>query len=213
MLPFTAEQFFDLFARYNAAIWPAQLLAYLLAVVAVLLLRACKGWSDRIIVAILATMWAWTGLAYHLAFFTTINGAAYLFGVLFAVQAAALAHAGVMRHRIVFDARRNAAAWTGAFFMLYATVLYPLIGAMTGHSRTELPMFGVTPCPVTIFTLGMLLLTRDLPLMLLVIPVLWSLIGGSAAILLQVPQDWLLLASGFIATALTLAGRRKQART
>jgi hypothetical protein len=51
---------------------------------------------------------------------------------------------------------------------------------MTAHSRAELPVFGVTPSPVTIFTLGMLLLTRDLPLLLLVIPVMWSLIGGSA---------------------------------
>lgn len=102
------------------------------------------------------------------------------------------------------------------FFDLFArynaTVLYPLIGAMTGHLRAELPMFGVTPCPVTIFTLGMLLLTRDLPLLLLVILVMWSLIGGSAAILLQVPQDWLLLASGLIAIALVLAGGRKSFR-
>ena len=64
-------------------------------------------------------------------------------------------------------------------------------------------MFGVTPCPVTIFTFGMLLLTTErLPRWLLVIPFVWSLIGGSAAIVLDVTQDWLLLASGFIAIPL-----------
>jgi hypothetical protein len=79
----------------------------------------------------------------------------------------------------------------------YAAVLYPLIGIAAGHHPSELPMFGVTPCPVTIFTFGLLLLTRSPPpLYLLVIPTLWSLIGGSAAILLRVPQDWLLLVSG-----------------
>ena len=31
---------------------------------------------------------------------------------------------------------------------------------------------------------------------LLVIPVVWSLVGGSAAFLLDMPQDWPLLASG-----------------
>ena len=34
MLPFATEQFFALFASYNAAIWPAQLVAYALGIVA-----------------------------------------------------------------------------------------------------------------------------------------------------------------------------------
>ncbi|MGV7219024.1 DUF6064 family protein [Bradyrhizobium sp. UFLA05-112] len=82
MLPFTTEQFFDLFATYNDAIWPAQTAAYFLGAVAMFLLFARTEASDRIITAILAIMWAWTGLGYHLAFFTTINSAAYLFGAL-----------------------------------------------------------------------------------------------------------------------------------
>ena len=34
MLPFTVDEFFSVFSAYNNAIWPAQLLAYLLAAVA-----------------------------------------------------------------------------------------------------------------------------------------------------------------------------------
>ena len=42
-------------------------------------------------------------------------------------------------------------------------------------------MFGVTPCPVTIFTFGLFLLTvRRFSYWLLIIPFVWSLIGGSA---------------------------------
>lgn len=41
---------------------------------------------------------------------------------------------------------------------------------------------------------------------LLVIP--WSLIGGSAAVLLHVPQDWLLLVSGLIAVPLIIVRDR-----
>jgi hypothetical protein len=66
-------------------------------------------------------------------------------------------------------------------------------------------MFGVTPCPVTIFTFGVMLMTTErFSRWLLVIPFIWSLIGGSAAILLNVPQDWLLLFSGVITIALIL---------
>ena len=56
---------------------------------------------------------------------------------------------------------------------------------------------------MTIFTFGMLLLTaRPVPPWLLVIPGIWSLIGGSASVLLDIPQDWGLLASCFIAIPL-----------
>jgi hypothetical protein len=85
----------------------------------------------------------------------------------------------------------------------YAAIIYPVIGIATGHAYPEMPMFGVTPCPVVIFTFGLLLLTvRPVPRWLLVVPFIWSLIGGSAAILLQVPQDWLLLFSGAITVPL-----------
>jgi hypothetical protein len=210
MLPFSVEQFLAVFASYNNAIWPAQFLAYALGAIAFALVFRGGSRPDRTIAAILAVMWALTGIGYHLSFFAAINKAAYLFGALFLIEAAALVYAGAWSDRLNFGFRRDPAAWVGVFFVVYAAVLYPLIGIATGHQYPELPMFGVTPCPVTIFTLGMLLLTVNPPSgYLLAIPLLWSLIGGSAAILLQVPQDWLLLASGAV-TALLLLIRRSQ---
>ncbi|WP_292530757.1 DUF6064 family protein, partial [Mesorhizobium sp.] len=64
-------------------------------------------------------------------------------------------------------------------------------------------MFGVTPCPVTIFTFGFFLLAKPpVSRWVLAIPFIWSLIGGGAAFLLGVPQDWLLLVSGVVAVPL-----------
>ena len=48
-------------------------------------------------------------------------------------------------------------------------------------------MFGVTPCPVTIFAFGVLA-AKPLPRLVLVIPLAWSLIGGSAAVLLGIAR-------------------------
>lgn len=203
MLPFTSEQFAAVFASYNNAIWPGQVLAYLLGTLAFALSFRGGARADRIIAAILAAMWAVTAISYHLVFFAAINKAAYGFGVLFLIEAAALAYAGTYRNRLNFGFAADLAAWVGAFFVVYAALLYPVIGIATGHYYPELPMFGVTPCPVAIFTLGMLLLTVNPPAgYLLAIPLLWSLIGGSAAVLLQTPQDWLLLVSGAIAAVL-----------
>jgi len=62
MLPFTTEVFFSVFERYNAAIWPVQVIAYGLGVLVVLLsLRPRRG-GDRIIAAFLAGSWLWTGV-------------------------------------------------------------------------------------------------------------------------------------------------------
>jgi len=100
------------------------------------------------------------------------------------------------------------ALWIG----FYAAALYPLLGLAMGHPSSELPTFGITPCPVTIFTFGMLLLTgQPVAHLLLVIPFLWSLVGSSAAILLRVPQDWLLLASGVVSVVLLIRRDRRLA--
>lgn len=213
MLPFTPEQFLAVFVNYNNAIWPVQVAAYLLGGVAVVLLFRQAPGSDRAVAGILAMMWLWTGVFYHAVWFAVINKAAYLFAALFVVQGCYLLYAGGYRHQIHFGIRRGLAAWTGAGFVAYAAIVYPLIGMATGHAYPAMPMFGVTPCPVTIFTFGMLLLTMGpVPRGLLVIPVVWSLTGGSAAILLNVPQDWLLLVSGCIAVPLMVVRDRRAIR-
>jgi hypothetical protein len=200
MLPFTQEQFVSVFVKYNNAIWPTQIVAYLLGAIAIALLFRKPRGGDWMIAAVLAAMWLWTAIAYHALFFADINKAAYLFAALFVIQSGYLFYEGCYRGRIHFAIRSEPLTWLGLGLAGYATILYPTIGVLTGHSYPAMPMFGVTPCPVTIFTLGMLLATvPPLSRWLLVIPFVWSLIGGSAAILLHVPQDWLLLVSGVIA--------------
>jgi hypothetical protein len=205
VLPFTPEQFLAVFVSYNSAIWPIQIAAYLLGGVAVALLFLKLREGDRVIASILAVMWLWTGFGYHGLAFSVINKVAYLFAALFIVQGCYLLYVGVYRSQISFGLRHDLATGIGAAFVAYAVIVYPLISVATGHHYPEMPMFGVTPCPVTIFTFGLLLLTvRPVPRWLFIIPFVWSLIGGSAAILLHVPQDWLLLISGCIAVPLII---------
>jgi hypothetical protein len=210
VLPFTPDQFLAVFVNYNTAIWPIQIGAYLLGGVALALLFRKSPGADRAITGILAAMWLWTGLAYHALFFSAINKAAYLFAALFFIQGGSLIYAGMYHDQIRFSLRPGLATWAGWLFIAYAAILYPLISLSTGHRYPEMPMFGVTPCTVTIFTFGFLLLTTPpLSRWLLVVPSVWSLIGGSAAILLHVPQDWLLLASGFVAVPLIVSRNRE----
>ncbi|HWP12850.1 MAG TPA: DUF6064 family protein [Ramlibacter sp.] len=208
MLPFTHAQFIEVFARYNTNVWPAQVLAYILGLGIVLALLRSSAGTGRGVSVGLAVMWLWTGIAYHGLHFAEINKAAFLFGALFVIEGLLLLRAG-FAGTLRFGASRGAAAWLGWGLILYATLLYPLLGLWAGHRFTEMPMFGITPCPVTIFTFGVFLLaTAPVSRWLLVIPVIWSLIGGSAAFLLQVPQDWLLLFSGLSVVPLLRSGAR-----
>lgn len=207
MLPFTREQFFALFASYNETVWPAPVVAYVLGAVAVA--GALRGGSvaSRLVAAMLALMWLWTGIAYHWLAFAAINDAAWVFGALFVAEAALLVRAGMFRRSLQFGFRSDLNCIVGLLFAAYAAVLYPLIGQAFGHGYPAVPMFGITPCPVTIFTLGLLLLARSAPWPVVVIPLLWSLVGGPAAFLLNVPQDWLLLLSGPVAAILLRRAR------
>jgi hypothetical protein len=211
MLPFTPEQVLGVFVNYNHAIWPIQIAAYVLGALSIASLFRRTRAADRVITGVLAAMWLWTGVAYHALSFSAINNAAYIFAALFIIQGCYLVYAGVYRDQIRFGLRPILATGVGISLVAYATIAYPLIGLATGHRYPEMPMFGVTPCPVTIFTFGMLLLTmHPVPSWLFVVPFVWSLIGGSAAVLLNVPQDWLLLVSGFISSLLMFFRDRHQ---
>lgn len=204
-LPFTGEQFLAVFERYNLAIWPLQIVAYALGLVAVALAVRPVWVSDRIICAILAFSWLWMGAVYHLAYFSVINGAAIAFGALFIVQGVLWLLVGVVRPRLAFRVKFGASSMLGGLLILYAMVAYPIIGSLLGHGYPRSPSFGVAPCPTTIFTFGLLLWTRvRVPICLLVIPLLWSAIGFSAALTLGIYEDIGLPIAALSGTALLL---------
>lgn len=213
MLPFTQAQFLANIASYGQTVWPLQLGALALGLLAVAMVMTAVRRSDVVVLAALALMWAVTGVGYHLVFFTRINVAAYIFGALFVVQAVLFAYAALGSGRLRFGLPGGASSAIGIGLIVYAIALYPAIGWALGHAYLEIPAFGVTPCPVTLFTFGILLLTvSPVPVWLLVIPLLWSLIGGTAAFLLEVPQDWILLFSGAVSITV-LQVRQRDRRT
>lgn len=208
MLPFTHEQFAQVFAAYNAAVWPAQVVAYIVGLVVCVALARSTRRAASVAAFGLAAMWIWSGVAYHIAFFARINPAAYIFGALFVVQGLLLALAGASG-RLEFGATDPLRRWSGSGLIIYALVFYPVVGIAAGATYPALPMFGITPCPVTLFTFGVLLLSSArVPWWMLLIPSVWSLIGGSAAFLLHVPQDWPLLLSALALVPIVRANRR-----
>jgi len=85
-IPFTAEQFLQVFKQYNETIWPSQIMLYLFALLAVFFSFIKGKHSQKIISTILSLMWIWMGVVYHLLYFSSINKAAYIFGGAFILQ-------------------------------------------------------------------------------------------------------------------------------
>lgn len=213
MLPFTHQQFVLVFAQYNGAIWPLQWVAQAAGLgMLALLWRPSRG-RNRGSSLLLAAMWIWTGLVYHAVFFSRINPLATLFGAAFVLQGL-LFVAQAMRGRLAFGEAKGWRRGLGWSLLLYAVVLYPSLGLWLGERALDLPAFGLTPCPVTLTTLGALMLAGGSARpWLYVIPVAWALIGGSAAFLLRVPQDWPLLLAPVLLTILVLGERRQPGST
>lgn len=202
--PFTLEQFLEVFKKYNEVVFPMQVIFYLLSIAIVYLAFKPNSKSDKIISGLLTFLWFWMGIVYHLIFFTTINKAAFLFGIVFILQGILFFIFGVIKSKISFMFRSDIFGITGIILISFALIIYPVLGYVFGHIYPYSPTFGL-PCPTTIFSFGILLLSdKKCPVAILIIPFLWSIIGFTAAFNFGIIEDTGLLVSGLITLIMVL---------
>ena len=208
-IPFTTDEFLGVFELYNLSVWPSQLVLYALALVALMSLYRDDTRTHQVLFAVLSLLWAWTGLVYHIMYFSSINKAAYAFGLLFLAQSFIFVYTGIIRTKISFKFRLDKFTVIGIVFIAYALIFYPLLGIALGHVYPKSPTFGV-PCPTTIFTFGVLLFsTHRIPFFVLVIPFAWSIVGFSAAFNLSIYEDIGLVISGIVSTVILTMLKKK----
>ena len=208
-LPFSLGDFLNIFKEYNETVFPLQILFYLIAFLCIYVIFAKYRYSNKIVNSALAFFWLWIGIVYHLIFFSKINTAAYFFGILFIIQGILFAIWGVLKNSLSFEYKNTSTNIVGIILLLYALIFYPVIGYQLGHVYPYSPTFGL-PCPTTIFTFGILLFAnKRVPVFLLIIPLIWSVIGFSAAINLTIYEDTGLIVAGLVAVTLLLIHNRK----
>ena len=202
-VPFTLEQLLQVFEDYNLAIWPLQVFSLLFGLAAVYFAIRPTNYSNRLITAILAFFWLSAGVGFGLLSFSQIYTPAYgsaglniLQGILFLVS--------VYKPRLSFRYKSNGYSFTGLVMIAYAILGYPLIGTFLGHNYPQSMPFGLAPCPVTVFTFGLYLLTdQKIPKLFLVIPLIWAL-GGIMPVSIGILEDIGLIITGLVATSLIL---------
>lgn len=204
-IAFSQDAYFSIFAHYNMAIWPAQIIAYALGLLIVFAAVKPFNDSDKLIVALLALSWIWMGIVYNIMHFAVINWGAMVFGAFFVLQGLLLAWAGLLRGNLHFRFTPSLSGWIALLLIISAMLIYPLVSIGQGHSWPRLAMFGIAPPPTVIFTFAMLLLIKGrTPIHLTVLPLLWAIIGGWAAWHLKVNEDLGLLVVGALGTALII---------
>ena len=209
-MPFTTSDFLNIFKAYNTSVFPFQIVLFASAIYIIYLVIRLKKYSNKVVTGILIFYWLWNGIVYHILFFSSINPAAYAFGVVFIIQAALFYKAGIMDKNLVYEISNDLKTYTGALFILYALIIYPILGYTGGHIYPSSPTFGL-PCPTVIFTFGILLWAKNkIPFYILGIPIIWSIIGISAAINLEIKEDFGLIVSALIGSTLIILGKIKE---
>ncbi len=198
-MPFSREAFLDVFAGYNDALWPVALALWVLtaAAGATWMLGAPHGeaWLRRA----LGMNWLWSAVAFHAMFFTRINPAAWGFAAMFLFQAGLFLTPGrFQRSRAIRTPSRRRQAL--AFALVTYGLVYPAIVWAEGFVYPWAPTFGV-PCPTAILTLGFLLASPARSVSTSLVPIVWSMIGGSAFWFFGVHADVVLPVAGLALAA------------
>jgi hypothetical protein len=171
---------FEAFGSYNEAIWPMQVIGYVLGIIAIFWGIKRIKYSDNIIMLILSYFWLWGGFVFCIVFFAPDYKVFYILGPLLIIQGILFLFFGLRSYKLLpfFTFRVDMYGIIGAIYILYALIIYPFIGYLTGHPFSNHPVFGVAPCPVCIFTFGLFMWARKrLPIGILVVPLIESVAG------------------------------------
>ena len=154
-LMFAPRTYWRLFELQNEALWPAQWLGALLALVLVVGLWRRHGPTLRAGALGLALAWAWVAYGFFWQRYAPINWAAGSFAWASGLQALGLltlsfqhavrATAATARHRI------------GLGLVLWALLAHPLLPLAFGRPWMQAEVIGLAPDPTAIATLGLLL--------------------------------------------------------
>jgi hypothetical protein len=184
-LMFAPRTWWRLFDLQNEALWPAQWLGALLALVLIVGLWRRHGPTLRVGALGLALAWAWVAYGFFWQRYAPINWAAVGFAWAFGLQAL-----GLLALSFQHPVRTTTATLrhgVGMGLLLWALLAHPLLPLAFDRPWTQAEVIGLAPDPTAIATLGLLLGIDAGPRALL-----WLLRTGAIA--------WLVVSAATLAT-------------
>ncbi|MCV0370184.1 DUF6064 family protein [Filomicrobium sp.] len=176
-LLFSPQVYERLFVLLNRDMWPWQLAALVGSVaVLVLTLRGTQSGS-RAAFAILGAAWISVASVFFLGRYETINWLGAYFAPVAGLEGAMLILLSFAGRVGLVDPRKNRLAFSiGLAVLVCGLFLYPLFEAAFGLSFEGAQVFGLTPDPTAVATLGgVALLSGRLRFLAAVIPAAWCI--------------------------------------
>jgi hypothetical protein len=194
--------FVPMFESVNRDLWPLQVITLLIGLAMAIAAMRKSRIADQVSAALLGSIWIFDGVVFHWVYFRPIFEPAGRFAVLWIIHGVLFIVLGVFRPRLSFTASRDGYAAFGFLLIAYALLAYPLLGYLLRSDFMYATWFGPFPCPVAVFTIGMLLLTdARVPKVLVIVPLLWAM-TGFVPISWGVTEDMGLLVGGTIGMVL-----------
>lgn len=214
-LLFSPRTYYRLVEIYNAAIWPAQIVAAALGLaIAWLLARGDMPRGRRAVAGILAGCWLFVAVAFHARRYATINWAAVYFAWAFGLEAAMLLWAGIVRDSFQFNSPAGLPGRSGRALFLFALLMMPLAGPILGRGWKSVETFGTSPDATAVATLGILLFaTVGRRWILMTIPALWCAVSGATLLAMKSPDAAIAPLAALLAVTLAFAQSRSRSHT
>ncbi|MBN2030109.1 hypothetical protein JW824_07665 [bacterium] len=208
MFSFTVEELLLAFERYNLAVWPLQIIASILGLVALFFTIKKTKNAIRIVSAILSFFWLWTGIVFCFIYWSPYYSYAYGFGILCVIQGL-LFLISTLRPDLSDHSQTKLDSTVGFIFIIYSMAGYLVLGYLIGHGYPKYLPFGLVPCPTAIFTFGLfLMIDKKFPRYYLIVPSIIAIVS-LLAIYKGIYEDIGLFLAGLIGTFLILKMDRK----
>ena len=179
-LMFSPRTWYRLLERHNESVWPMP--AFTLGLGLALMIGSrfpgrrerSIPWEGRLVAAVLAALWAWVAWAFLWRRYAVINWAASYAAGLFALEALLLVWLGVVHGGWSVGRDRTVRGALGGALFAASLLLYPLLAPLFGRPWRQAEIFGITPDPTAMATIGLLLLRDGRPRWpLLAVPIAW----------------------------------------
>jgi hypothetical protein len=201
-LLFSPRVYWRMFELHNEAFWPVHIVAMLLGGGILIFSIHPHSRSRQGVAAILALAWLWVAWSFLWTRYSTINWAATYAAAAFALEALLLFGVFGVSGRLTFPEISSARSRIGLALFLFALFCYPAIAVLSGRSIRAAEVFGVTPDPTAIATLGILALGRGkATLLLLVIPFAWCIGSWATLYAMNSSEAWVPLIAAVLAVA------------
>jgi len=167
--------------------------------------------TDRLIFAILGTMFLWIAWSFFWERYATINWAAPYVTPAFALEGLLLIWFGAIHPRLAFASTGTELDIVALALFAFAIAACPLLPMFLGRSLASAEIFGLAPDPTAIATLAALALARgQFRWALMIIPALWCVITGATLWTMESAEFFVAPAAAVVTVAIAVVENRNR---